>query len=173
MKKFMTLSMIFVLCFTLMTGCGEKPTEDPVIEPAEWATESPEEAEKKASVDYLAGEWQCRDATREQHGIDDAIYVGYMKMTIDEDGSFVIKDIENDDQQVLAGKLEVSGENKLSMKCEGDFFPPECWEGMEEKQDLTYLVDFAGGKDILLLTYTNADGVTSTLMLDRVKQFDD
>ena len=69
----------------------------------------------------------------------------------------------------MNGTLEVIDENNLRINCEGDIYPPDCWVGVEKTQDLTYSFDYAGGRDILLLTYTNADGVPSSLFFDRVK----
>jgi len=177
MKKYITLSMILILCLTLMTGCGGTASEDAPgkstdysVGPADWAAvDSPEEIAEKATIGFFAGKWQCRDSTFEQVGIDDAIYVGNLRLTVKKDGTFKIKSIEKDDSTVMEGTMEILGEDSLHIACKGDFYPPECWEGIEKDQDLTYRFDFAGGKDILLLTYTNADGVTSTLYLDRVK----
>ena len=141
-KRSIKALFLLLLCGVMITACGQKNAG-------------------KENMDLFAGKWQC-----EEHPLqNEEYYTGFIMMSVQEDGSFRMSDVEAGDP-VISGDLEFLSDKDLVLKCntEDDFDPPPTWKTMKEEQKVTYSFTEDGK---LHMTYQDGAG-ESTLVF--VKQ---
>lgn len=114
-----------------------------------------------ANVD-LEGDWQCQEKPEQEEYSD--IYVGYIFLCIEDDGSFSMYDAEAGNPGI-SGTLTINFDGTMTLDCSDskEFDPPTSWGDMKKVQDVTY--EYNG--DVLKLTFDNGKDTPSTLIFER------
>ncbi|MGF6375795.1 hypothetical protein M2140_000865 [Clostridiales Family XIII bacterium PM5-7] len=146
--------LVVIIALTVIAGCfvlnGCKEKEEPV--------------ETQSELEPFVGAWECEGNPLN----DPQYYTGYLKLEIQEDGTFSMYDAEAGNPG-LSGKLIINENDELELDCdEVEFDPPPNWSDMKTKEILKY--KFKSEKK-MHLTYTSEEtGDASTLIFSRVNE---
>lgn len=128
--------------------------------------------EKEVNKDALApfvGKWDCQESTLEERGYEGYLYVGYLVLRVEEDGTFSLYDAEAGNPG-MAGKMYPDAGGSVELDCsKDDFDPPFSWTGISTNAELSYQFLTENGMELLHLTYTGDNRKTSTLVFERWK----
>lgn len=125
----------------------------------------------KEALAPFVGSWDCQDRALEERSTEDALYVGYLSLRVEEDGTFSLYDVEAGNPG-MAGKLYPDDGGIIRLDCEADDFdPPYLWYilGITEDGQLKYSFHEEDGTELLHLSYENDRGSVSTLVFERWK----
>ncbi len=128
------------------------------------------EVDKEALANFV-GSWDCQESTREQMDDEDYIYVGYLQLDVEEDGSFSLYDVEAGNP-ALSGVMYPDHEQAYGtvlLDCKGEFDPPVVWAGMEKDVVLDYRFFSFEGKPYLILSYVDEEGNPASLYFEQME----